>query len=105
MCSIIKLLSVIEMKSSKQWIYSNVGFKKTPCVRVDSNCGCNFRVMLEMMTMQQTPLVLSSSINVDNIYTKVSGTVSSFVRACDTDLSHQNRTDDLDLVSPKFLKR
>ena len=34
----------------------------------------------------------------DNIETEGTGTVSSVVRACDTDVSHQNRTDDLNLA-------
>ena len=38
----------------------------------------------------------------DNIETEGTGTVGSFVRACDTDMSHQNRTNDLDLA--KLLK-
>ena len=38
----------------------------------------------------------------DNIETEDTGTVSSIVSACDTDFSHQNRTDDLDLAqNPK----
>ena len=40
----------------------------------------------------------TSSINVDNIETDGIGTVSSIVRACDTDVSHQSRTNDLDLA-------
>ena len=43
----------------------------------------------------------SSSISVDNIGTD---TVSSIVSACDTDVSHQSRTDDLDLAkNPKVV--
>ena len=35
----------------------------------------------------------------DNIETEGTGTISSIVRACDTDdVSHQNRTNDLDLA-------
>ena len=34
----------------------------------------------------------------DNIETQGTGTISSLVRACDTDVSHQNRTDDWDLA-------
>ena len=34
----------------------------------------------------------------DNIETEGTGTVSSIVRTCDTDVSHQNRSDDLDLA-------
>ena len=33
-----------------------------------------------------------------NIETEGTGAVSSIVRACDTDVSHQNRTDDLNLA-------
>ena len=61
-------------------------------------------VMKEMMTTQQT-LLIAVAINVDNIETEGTGTVSSVVRACDCDIdvSHQNRTNDLDLA--KFLKQ
>ena len=38
----------------------------------------------------------------DNIETEGTGIVSSIGRVCDTDLSHHNRTDDLDLA--KILK-
>ena len=48
------------------------------------------------MATQQTPLV--ANINVDNIETEGAGTVSRSVRACDTYVSYQNRTDDLDLA-------
>ena len=34
----------------------------------------------------------------NNFETEGTGTVSSIVRACDTDVSHQNRTADLDLA-------
>ena len=34
----------------------------------------------------------------DNIEIEGTGTVSSFVRACDTNVPHQSRTDDLDLA-------
>ena len=34
----------------------------------------------------------------DNIETEGTGIVSSIGRVCDTDLSHQSRTDDLDLA-------
>ena len=40
----------------------------------------------------------TSSINVDNIERDGIGTVSSIVRAFDTDVSHQSRTNDLDLT-------
>ena len=87
-----------QMKSGKRWIFSNVGFKNTPHVRVDSICSCNFWVRKETIKRQQTPSVFSSNINMDNIETESTGTVSGVVRACDTDVSHQNRTDDLNLA-------
>ena len=34
----------------------------------------------------------------DNIETEGTGTVSGVVRACDIDVLHQNRTDDLNLA-------
>ena len=34
----------------------------------------------------------------DKFETEGTGTVSSLIRACDTDVSHQIRTDDFDLV-------
>ena len=40
----------------------------------------------------------------DNIETEDTGTISSIVSMCDTDFSHQNRTDDLDIAqNPKHL--
>ena len=54
-------------------------------------------VINEMMTTQQI-LLLAVLINVDNIETKDTGTVSSIVKACDTHMSHQSRNDDLDLA-------
>ena len=38
-----------------------------------------------------TANTISSSNDVDNIETEGTGIVSSIVRACDTDLSHQNK--------------
>ena len=35
---------------------------------------------------------ISTSINVDNIETEDTGTIRSIVRACDTNVSQQNRT-------------
>ena len=55
-------------------------------------------VINETMTTKQLSLV-AILIIMDNIETEGTGTVSSIVRACDTDVSHQNITDDL-----KFLK-
>ena len=40
---------------------------------------------------------ISSSINVDNIETEGTGTISSIVRAYDTDVSQQNRTHNTNL--------
>ena len=49
-----------------------------------------------------TANTISSTINVNNNETEGTGIVSSDVRACDTDVSHQNRTDDLDsAIIPK----
>ena len=42
-----------------------------------------------------TANTVSSSMNVNNFETEGTDTVSCIVRACDTDVSHQNRTDDL----------
>ena len=39
--------------------------------------------------------LVSSSIIIE---IEGSGTINSIVRACDTDVSHQNKTDDLDLT-------
>ena len=90
----MKLL-VTQMKSSKRRIYSNMEFKKTPCVEwIPFAFGCNFG---DEGDDNNTAKTISRSINVDNIEMEGTGTVSS-VRACDTDVSHQNRTDDLDLV-------
>ena len=43
-------------------------------------------------SFNNTANTVSSSINMDNIETESNGTVSSIVRACDTDVSNQNRT-------------
>ena len=52
-----------------------------------------------------TANTISSSINMNNIETKDTDTVCSIAIACDTDVSHQNRTDDLDLakISKAFI--
>ena len=42
--------------------------------------------------------LVSSSVNVDNIEMEATDTVNSIVRACDTDVLHQNRIDDLHLA-------
>ena len=57
--------------------------------RVDSICICNVG---DKGDDDDTANTISSSINVDNIETESTGTVSSIVRACDIDVSHQNRT-------------
>ena len=62
---------------------------------MDSICGCNVGDEGDDDDIANT---ISSSINMDNIETEGTGTVSSVVRTCDTDVSHQNRTDDLDLA-------
>ena len=59
-------------------------------------CGCNVG---DKGDNDDTANTISSSINVNNIETEGTGTVSSIVRTCDTDMSHQNRTDDLDLAN------
>ena len=70
------------------------GIQEDDMRRVNSICSCNIGDKGEN--------TVSSSINMGNIETKVTGTVSSIVRACDTDASHQNRIDDLDLAkTPK----
>ena len=54
-------------------------------------------VINETMTTKQLSLV-AILIIMDNIETEGTGTVSSIVRACDTHVSHQSRTDDMDLA-------
>ena len=54
-------------------------------------------VMNEAMITQQISLV-AILIIMDNIETEGTDTVSSIVRACDTHVSHQSRTDDMDLA-------
>ena len=63
--------------------------------RVDFICDCNNG---DEGNVDDTANTVSSSINMGNIETEVTGTVSSIVIACDTDVSHQNRIDDLDLA-------
>ena len=60
--------------------------------RVDFICGCNNG---DEGNDDDTANTFSSCINIE---TEVTGTVSSIVIACDTDVSHQNRIDDLDLA-------
>ena len=67
--------------------------------RVDFTCICSIG---DKGGYDNTTNTFSSSINMGNIEAERTGTVSSILRVCDTDVSHQNRTDDLDLA--KFLK-
>ena len=68
---------------------------------MDSICGCNVG---DKGSDDDTENTISSSINMDNIETEGTGTVSSIAKTCDTDVSHQNRTDNLDLAKiPKAL--
>ena len=84
------------MKSGKRRIHSNVEFKKSPRVKwIPFAGGCNFG---DEGDDYNTANTISRSVNVDDIEMEGIGTVNSIVRACDTDVSHQNRTDDLDLV-------
>ena len=46
-------------------------------------------VMKKVITTQQTSLT-TVYINVDNIETERTGNISGIIRACDTNLSHQN---------------
>ena len=70
------------------------GFQKDAMCRVDSICGCNIG---DEGGYDNTANTFSSSINMGNIEAEGTGTVS-ILRVCDTDVSHQNRTDDLDLA-------
>ena len=72
------------------------GIQEDTTCRVDSTCGCN--IGDEGDDDDDTANTTSSSINVDNIEIEGTGTVSSIVRTCDTDVSHQSRSDDLDLA-------
>ena len=63
--------------------------------RVDSIYSCNIG---DEGDNDDTANTVSSSINIDNIETEGTGTISGIVTACDTNVSHQNRTDDLDLA-------
>ena len=67
-----------------------------PC-RVDSIYSCNVG---DEGDNDDTANTINSSINLDNIETEVLILlISCIVRTCDTDLSHQNRTDDLHVFS------
>ena len=63
---------------------------------VDFICCCNIG---DEGDNNDTTNIVSSSINVNNIDAESTDTVSSIVRACDTDVSYQNRSDDLDLAT------
>ena len=84
------------------------GIKEDATCGAGSICGCNIG---DKGNNNDTANTISSSINMDSIETEESGTVSSIIRACDTDhwsdVSHQIRTDDLDLAKiPKaFIDR
>ena len=56
------------------------------------HCSCNIG---DEGDNDDTANTISSSINIE---TEGTGNVSSIVSACNTDASHQNRTDDLDLA-------
>ena len=78
MSSIIKvilLLLVTQIKSNKGWIHSNVYSRK-----------CHMLSGFHLWC-----------INVGNIETEGTGTISSIVRAYDTDVSQQNRTHNTNL--------
>ena len=69
--------------------------------RVDSICGCNVG---DKVDHDDTADTISNSKNMDNIETEGTGTVICIVRAYDNRVSHQSKTDDLDLVKiPKAL--
>ena len=68
---------------------------------MDFRCGCNVG---DEGDGDDTANTISSNINADNIETEGTGTVSSIVRTCDTDVSHQNRSDDLQLDLAKIPK-
>ena len=67
--------------------------EKSDLATRDSICGCNSAS--DEGDDGNTVNTVSSSINVDNIETEGNSTVNSVVRACDTDVLHQNKTDDL----------
>ena len=54
---------------------------------VDFICSCNID---DEGDNNDTANIVSSSINVNNIDAESTDTVSSIVRACDTDVSYQN---------------
>ena len=71
------------------------GIQEDTTCRVDSICCCNVDDEENDDNIANT---INSSINVCYSKMEGTGTVSSVVRACDTDVSHQNRIHDLDLV-------
>ena len=79
------------------------GFQKVAMCKVDSICSCNIG---DEGGYDNTANTFSSSINMGNIEAEGTGTVSSILRVCDTNVSHQNKTDHLDLAKiPKaFIK-
>ena len=92
---------VTQMKKSKRQNHSNVEFKKMPYAE-----SIPFAVSVTNFDDEgddgdKTKIVSQSlsSINVDNIETEGACTVASIsasiVRSCDTDVSYQNKTDDL----------
>ena len=63
--------------------------------RVDSFCCYNVG---DIGDNDYTANTVSRSINMDKFEAEGTDTVSSLIRACDTDVSHHIRTDDFDLV-------
>ena len=82
------------MKSNERWIHGSAEFEKIPRVEWITFFDCNVGEGDD----DSTENTVSSSVYVDNIETEGTGTVSSAVRGCDTDVSYQNKTDDLDLA-------
>ena len=72
------------------------GIQEEATCRVDSIWGCTIGDKGNDNDTANTSTV-SSSIKVDTIETEDTGAVSSIVRACDTDVLHQNKIDCLDL--------
>ena len=65
------------------------GIQKDATCREDSICCFNIS---DEGNDDDTANTISSSINIRNLKTEGTGTVSSVVRGYDTDVSHQNRT-------------
>ena len=61
---------------------------------MDFICGCN---VSDAGDDDDTAYTISSRINMENIEREGTGTISSIVRAFDTDVSHLNRDNDSDL--------